>query len=51
MPLQGQLAVVGRQEDHELENLFSAIDIRRHYGKVTLVGAGPGDPELITLKA
>jgi len=50
MPLQGQLAVVGRQGDHELENLLSIIDVRRHYGKVTLVGAGPGDRELMTLK-
>ena len=50
MPLQGQLAVVGRERDYELENLFSAIDVRRHYGNVTLVGAGPGDCELITLK-
>jgi len=50
MPCQGQLAVVGRREDHELENLFSVIDVRRHYGKVTLVGAGPGDCELMTLK-
>jgi len=50
MPLQGQLAVVGRRHDHELEKIFSVIDIRRHYGKVSLVGAGPGDPELITLK-
>ena len=29
MPLQGQLAVVGRRNDHELENLFSVIDVRR----------------------
>ncbi len=50
MPLQGQLAVVGRQEDHELEKLFSTLDARRNYGKVILVGAGPGDPELMTLK-
>jgi len=50
MPLQGQLAIVGRRDDYQLENLLSAIDIRRHYGKVTLVGAGPGDCELITLK-
>lgn len=50
MPLQGQLAVVGRQGDFELDNLFERIDVRRRYGKVTLVGAGPGDPELITLK-
>ncbi len=50
MPCQGQLAVVGRQNDQKLENLFNAIDVRRRYGKVILVGAGPGDPELITLK-
>ena len=28
-PLQGQLAVVGRKNDHELKNLFSVIDVRR----------------------
>ena len=50
MALQGQLAVVGRSSDLELEYLFGPIDIRRSYGKVTLVGAGPGDAELITLK-
>ena len=50
MPLQGQLAVVGRRDNRELEELFSVIDVRRQYGRVTLVGAGPGDPELITLK-
>ena len=50
MPLQGQLAVVGRRNDHELEGLFNSIDVRRHYGKVILVGAGPGDHELMTLK-
>jgi uroporphyrinogen III methyltransferase / synthase len=33
-----------------LEKLFSVIDARRHYGKVSLVGAGPGDCELITIK-
>ncbi len=50
-PLQGQLTVVGREGDWELEKLFENIDIRRHYGHVFLVGAGPGDPTLITLKA
>jgi len=50
MPLQGQLAVVGSIGDYELENLFAPIDVRRNFGKVILVGAGPGDPELITLK-
>ncbi|OGX08159.1 MAG: hypothetical protein A2Z88_09215 [Omnitrophica WOR_2 bacterium GWA2_47_8] len=49
-PLQGQLAVVGRAGDLELEEIFKAIDMRKDYGKVTLAGAGPGDPELITLK-
>ncbi|MEI7998860.1 MAG: uroporphyrinogen-III C-methyltransferase [Candidatus Omnitrophota bacterium] len=49
--LQGQLAVVGRQDDIELEIIFECIDVRRKYGHVYLVGAGPGDPQLITLKA
>lgn len=49
-PLQGQLAVVGRAADTALRELFVAIDVRRNYGRVFLVGAGPGDPELITLK-
>lgn len=51
MPLQGQLAVVGRKEDWQFERLFESIDIRKSYGQVFLVGAGPGDPQLITLKA
>lgn len=49
-PLQGQLAVVGREGDKELEKYFNKVDVRRKYGKVFLVGAGPGDPELFTLK-
>lgn len=49
-PLQGQLAVVGRADDTALENLFAPIDARRSYGTVRLVGAGPGDPDLITAK-
>ena len=49
-PLQGQMAIVGRATDTALRELFAAIDARRGYGRVFLVGAGPGDPELITLK-
>ncbi len=54
-PLQGQLAVVGRVAagsslGSQLEDFFRSIDVRKNYGKVVLVGAGPGDPELITVK-
>lgn len=50
-PLQGQLAVVCRRDDQNLKKIFGCLDVRRTYGKVYLVGAGPGDQELITVKA
>ncbi|MFA5060325.1 MAG: uroporphyrinogen-III C-methyltransferase [Candidatus Omnitrophota bacterium] len=50
-PLQGQLAVVGRDRDAWLKDIFSSMDARKKYGCVSLVGAGPGDPGLITVKA
>ncbi len=50
MPLQGQLAVMGRRDDIILKRLFAPLDVRLTYGKVILVGAGPGDPSLITQK-
>lgn len=50
MPLQGQLAIVGRSDDVVIKRLFAPLDVRLGYGKVTLVGAGPGDPSLITQK-
>ncbi|VAX37381.1 Porphobilinogen deaminase [hydrothermal vent metagenome] len=49
-PLQGQLAIVGRKKNIKLHELFANIDIRKTYGKVILVGAGPGDPDLFTQK-
>lgn len=49
--LQGHLAVVAREGNAKMKDLFSAIDIRKNYGKVSLSGFGPGDPELLTLKA
>lgn len=48
-PLQGNLAVTARAGS-PLRETFSTIDIRRSYGKVTLVGFGPGDPDLLTIK-
>lgn len=49
-PLQGSLAVVGKRNKEDLKKIFARIDIREKFGKVYLVGAGPGDPGLITLK-
>lgn len=48
-PLQGHLVIIGRTGEPSLKELFKPIDIRPHYGKVTLVGFGPGNPELLTL--
>ncbi|MEG2855292.1 uroporphyrinogen-III C-methyltransferase [Bacteroides sp.] len=48
-PLQGNLAVIGVVNRPELKASFSAHDIRKRFGQVTLVGFGPGNPELLTL--
>ena len=48
-PLQGNLAIVARENRNDLKALFDEKDIRRNYGKVTLVGFGPGNPDLLTL--
>jgi uroporphyrinogen III methyltransferase/synthase len=49
-PLQGFLALIGRTDNLGLRALCSPLDARKKWGKVSLVGAGPGDPALITLK-
>ena len=48
-PLQGNLAVVGKTDRPDLKTLFAEKDVRTNYGKVTLVGFGPGNPDLLTL--
>ena len=50
-PLQGNLAITASAHvGKDIRELFSKIDVRTRYGKVTLVGFGPGDPELLTVK-
>jgi len=50
-PLQGNLAITAGDNVPEwIVELFRSFDIRRKYGKVTLVGFGPGDPDLLTIK-
>ena len=49
--LQEQIAVIARTRRPELQALFYGVDLRQRWGKVWLIGFGPGDPELMTLKA
>lgn len=48
--LQGKLAIEARENDIEAVNIASEIDDRPNWGKVHLVGAGPGNAELISVK-
>lgn len=47
-PLQGKLAVVGIAGG-DRKKLFAPLDVRRHYGQLTIVGAGPGNVGSLTL--
>ena len=50
-PLQGYLAITARKGREDLKALFERDDVLHRQGQVTLVGFGPGDPELLTVKA
>jgi uroporphyrinogen III methyltransferase / synthase len=50
-PLQGHLALVTRNDNEPLNDVLSSKDCRRYWGKLAIAGFGPGNPELLTLKA
>lgn len=50
-PLQGKLAVTTHKANKQImQEIFAPLDMRNHFGTVSLVGFGPGDSELLTLK-
>lgn len=50
-PLQGFLAVTAKKGSHDLKQAFASKSILDKQGSVSLVGFGPGDPDLLTIKA
>ena len=50
-PLQGFLAITALKESQALQQAFASKSILDKQGSVSLVGFGPGDPELLTIKA
>jgi uroporphyrin-III C-methyltransferase len=47
--LKQKLALVSKN-NHKIKKMFQKVDIRSGYGNVWLVGFGPGDPDLLTVK-
>lgn len=50
-PLQGFLAITAKKGSQALQQAFASKSILNKQGSVSLVGFGPGDPELLTIKA
>lgn len=50
-PLQGFLAITALKESQALQQAFASKSILDKQGTVSLVGFGPGDPDLLTIKA
>ncbi|GBR72715.1 hydroxymethylbilane synthase [Candidatus Termititenax aidoneus] len=50
-PLQGHLAVTARADRQNLRKIFQPLDTRRTWGRAALIGAGPGNPLLLTKQA
>lgn len=50
-PLQGMLAITALRGKDKLKEQFTSVDVLHTYGMVTLIGFGPGDYELLTVKA
>ena len=50
-PLQGFLAITAKKGSQALKQAFASKSILDKQGSVSLVGFGPGDPDLLTIKA